>query len=67
MIGQEHYDTAKELLGDAGQIPANHDDTNPASVRTIAEAQVHATLAAYEALVDIASELSIIRKQHEPL
>lgn len=32
----------------------------------LADAQVHATLACWEALADIAAELSIIRKQGEP-
>lgn len=63
--GFEHAATARQSLRDAGQMPANHDETNPAADRTIAEAQVHASLAIWEALADIAAELHIMRRQRE--
>lgn len=63
--GLEHYEKATAALLDASQIPANSDETNPAADRTIAEAQVHATLACWEALADIAAELNIMRRQHQ--
>jgi hypothetical protein len=61
--GFDHAKTARESLGSASQIPASHDETNPAADRTIAEAQVHASLAIWQALADIAQELHIIRRQ----
>lgn len=61
--GQEHHDQAVTALCDASQMPANHDETNPAADRTIAEAQVYATLAVWEVLADIAQELTLIRRR----
>ena len=43
--GPEHFQEAERLLDMAGEIPARDDDTNPGAALTIAEAQVHATLA----------------------
>lgn len=63
--GQEHHDQAVTALRDAGQMPSNHDETNPPADRTIAEAQVYATLAVWEAMADVAAELRIAREQRE--
>jgi hypothetical protein len=43
--GSEHYREAERLLAEAALILRNADDTCPEADRTIAEAQVHATLA----------------------
>ena len=63
--GRDEYQHAVASLKDAGQIPASHDETNPAGDRTIAEAQVYASLAIWSALADIAQELHLIRRQRE--
>lgn len=47
MTPEEHYAEAERLLALAATLSARHDETNPAAALTIAEAQVHATLAAY--------------------
>jgi hypothetical protein len=62
MTGPEHYREAERLIT-AGE----HDEDSDADlvVRDIAQAQVHATLATFDLLADIAAELQIIRKQHE--
>ncbi|MFE2407016.1 hypothetical protein ACFXDE_01595 [Kitasatospora sp. NPDC059408] len=54
MTGPEHYHEAEQLLADVRKIPTLNDETSPAAVLLIAEAQVHATLAlaAATALVD---------------
>jgi len=54
--GREHYQDAKRCL------TAVNDDSE-SSMALLAEAQVHTLLACWEALADIAAELSIIRKQ----
>ena len=64
--GREHCDRADTLLDIANDMRSAYDETNPAADRAIAEAQARASMAIYEALTDIAAELSIIRKQHEP-
>lgn len=58
--GRENYDLALGLLGCAGEIPAHHDETNPAAAEVIAEAQVRATMATWEALADIADTLTLL-------
>lgn len=63
--GKTSADAAQEALVSASKIPANNDETNPAAMLILAEAQVHATLAVWEALADVAAELSIIRRQRE--
>lgn len=47
MTPEEHYAEAERLLALAATFPADPDETNPAATLTIAEAQVHATLATY--------------------
>jgi len=60
--GQEHYGITLALLGQSAKIPAQHDESNPGAALVLAEAQVRATLAVYEALADIAGELALMRK-----
>ena len=60
--GQEHYDITLALLGQAAKIPAQHGESNPGAAVALAEAQVRATLAVYEALADIAGELALMCK-----
>lgn len=45
MTPLQHYAEAERLLALTTAAPAAWDDTNPAATLTIAEAQVHATLA----------------------
>ncbi|MET7933432.1 hypothetical protein [Streptomyces sp. NPDC005322] len=45
MTGPEHYREAERLLAEACTIPRPHDEGHCEADRTIAEAQVHATLA----------------------
>jgi len=63
--GQEHYDITLALLGQAGKILAQHDESNPGAAVVLAEAQVRATLAVYEALAGIAGELTFMRKMRD--
>ena len=63
--GQEHYGITLALLGQSAKIPAQHDESNPGAAVVLAEAQVRATLAVYEALVDIAGELTFMRKMRD--
>ena len=63
--GQEHYGITLALLGQAAKIPAQHGESNPGAAVVLAEAQVRATLAVYEALVDIAGELTFMRKMRD--
>ena len=63
--GSDFAAQAEQSLRDASQIPASHDETNPAGDRTIAEAQVQAALAVWSALADIAQELTLIRKMQD--
>lgn len=65
IAGQGHYETAKTRLSDASDIHPAFDE-GAAADRAIAEAQVHASMAIYEALADIAAELTMIRRQREP-
>lgn len=65
--GREHYELAT-VAQDAAAARQANGPTGPdyAPAEALADAQVHATLACWEALADLAAELSIMRKQHEP-
>ncbi len=58
MSVQNHLDAAADLLTDAGNASAYHDETNPAATLALAEAQVHATLAVAEQLRTLTSVLT---------
>lgn len=51
MSGADRYQEAYQALAEAAKIPTNHDETNPAADRALAEAQVQATLALAAATV----------------
>jgi len=63
--GQEHYDITLALLGQSAKIPGQHGESSPGAAVVLAEAQVRATLAVYEALAGIAGELTLMGKWRE--